>query len=230
MCTADIDDGPYAYINDRLFLDGIGLPGAFDDINQYIAGVAGYTGIVRYAIPSSAWGLIADGHLSVQVDETDRTTANPGRSEILAFDYSQLRIQQACPDNHPPDCSAAQASPPDLWPPNHEMHSVDVLNVNDPDGDDLTLTVTRITQDEPVDERGDGATSPDGVGVGTETAFVRAERAGLRNSRVYEISFRADDGHGGSCTGSVRVCVAHDQGEHAECIDDGQTYDSALQE
>ncbi|HYH98095.1 choice-of-anchor A family protein [Hyalangium sp.] len=99
MCTADVDDGGFSWINDRLFLDGTELAGAFDDVNQYIAGVSGYTGIVRYTIPSSAWGLLADGRLSVQVDETDRTTTEAISSEIMAFDYSLLRIQQACPDN-----------------------------------------------------------------------------------------------------------------------------------
>jgi hypothetical protein len=230
MCTADVDDGPLSWVDDQLFLDGNELPGAFDDVDQLISGPAGYAGVVRFNLPPSAWGLLADGRLSVQVDELGRTTTNASISEALAFDYSQLRIHQACPDNQPPDCSAAHASPPDLWPPNHEMRPVDVLGVNDPDGDTLTLTVTRITQDEPVDEKGDGATAPDGAGVGTAIAFVRAERAGPRNGRVYGISFRADDGRGGSCTGSVSVCVPHDQGAHAECVDDGQIYDSTLLE
>ncbi len=54
---------------------------------------------------------------------------------------------------------------------------------------------------------------------------MRAERAGSGNGRVYVISFRAEDGQGGTCTGSVKVTVPHDKGK-GEAVDDGQGYDS----
>jgi hypothetical protein len=47
-----------------------------------------------------------------------------------------------------------------------------------------------------VDGLGDGSTSPDGTGVGTEQAQVRAERAESGNGRVYHIAFTASDGNG----------------------------------
>ncbi len=129
--------------------------------------------------------------------------------------------------NQPPDCSAAAANPDRLWPPNHKMRNVNVAGVTDPDGDPITITVTGITQDEPVDAtgNGDGNTAPDGRGVGTSTAGIRAERAGGGNGRVYEISFEAADDKGATCTGAVQVCVPHDQGG-GTCVDDGQTFDS----
>ena len=43
---------------------------------------------------------------------------------------------------------------------------------------------------------GDGDQSPDGAGVGTSTAQVRAERSGSENGRVYNIRFIAQDDSG----------------------------------
>ena len=71
-------------------------------------------------------------------------------------------------------------------------------------------------------------TSPDGFGVGTPQAQVRAERSGTGNGRVYAITFKADDGKGGTCTATVNVVVPHDQGGSIVPIDDGQNFDSTL--
>jgi len=122
--------------------------------------------------------------------------------------------------NHPPDCSNALPTISCIWSPNHKMVDVGVEGITDPDGDHVTLTITGITQDEPVNGSGDGNTHPDGDGVGTGTARVRAERAGSGNGRVYEISFTAADGRCGECNGSVQVCVPHDQGKKSWCDDD----------
>lgn len=81
-----------------------------------------------------------------------------------------------------------------------------------------------MTQAEPVNGLGDGHTSPDAVIQGN-SVLLRAERAGSGNGRVYQVTFTADDGFGGSCTGAVAVCVPHDRGT-AGCVDGGQLYDS----
>jgi len=128
--------------------------------------------------------------------------------------------------NEPPDCSAATPSINPLWPPNHKYVPVNVLGLTDPDGDTLTIAITSIFQDEPTNGLGDGDTSPDGAGVGTSTAQVRAERSGTGNGRVYHVGFTADDGHGGSCAGTVLVGVPHDQGPGQIPVDDGALYDS----
>ncbi|HLG29265.1 MAG TPA: hypothetical protein VI387_03565, partial [Candidatus Brocadiales bacterium] len=130
--------------------------------------------------------------------------------------------------NNPPDCSGAYPSLLEIWPPDHKMVSVNILGVTDPDGDPVTITITGITQDEPLNGLGDGDTCPDGAGVGSSTAQVRAERSGHGNGRVYEISFKASDGKGGECTGSVTVCVPHDKRPGHVCVDDGQVYDSTV--
>ena len=133
--------------------------------------------------------------------------------------------------NDPPRCDLAEAYPPILWPPNHKLIPVTIVKVTDPNSDQITITVTGVTQDEPVNFLGDGDTSPDAVIEGNNV-LIRAERSGLLvgNGRVYRINFNAFDGIGGSCTGSVAVCVPHDRRGFTKgtttCVDDGQLYDS----
>ena len=113
--------------------------------------------------------------------------------------------------NEAPDCDNASPSQALLWPPNHNLVPI-TIDVADSDGDSVTVTIDGIQQDEELDAKGngDGNTSPDGV-IDNDTANVRAERNGTGDGRVYEISFTADDGNGGSCTGSVIVGVPHDK-------------------
>jgi len=111
--------------------------------------------------------------------------------------------------NRPPDCTAAVADPDELWPPNHKMKDVNIGGITDPDGNPISIVVTSITQDEPLDTYGDGSTQPDGDG------------------RVYHISSVASDGAGGECGSTVSVCVPHDKGKKGNvCVDGGPLFDS----
>jgi hypothetical protein len=69
--------------------------------------------------------------------------------------------------------------------------------------------------------------APNGHGVGTPAAEVRAEREGGGNGRVYHIFFTATDELGAACSGEVLVGVPHDQ-EGAPAVDDGALYDSTV--
>ena len=100
-----------------------------------------------------------------------------------------------------------------------------VMGVTASGGAPVTITITGITQDESVDGPGAGQTCPDAVGVGTAVALVRAERSGGADGRVYHVSFRADDGHGGQCEGTVTVCVPLQRTDPA-CVDEGNLFDS----
>lgn len=132
--------------------------------------------------------------------------------------------------NLPPDVSGATPSKDRLFPPNGRFEEIDIENVIDPDGDDVTITIDSIQQDEPVDFTGDGSTCPDGGGVGTPTAMLRAERSGEGDGRIYEIAFTASDGRGGTASGSVRVCVPHDMGggNGDSCVDSAARVDSTV--
>jgi hypothetical protein len=126
--------------------------------------------------------------------------------------------------NRPPVCAGARAEPASVWPPNHALVDVAIAGIVDADGDPVTVKVTGIKQDEPVEGRGDGSTCPDGAGVGSDLASVRAERAASGDGRVYQIAFEAKDGKGGTCTGTAAVCVPHDAG--GSCVAGGQPVDA----
>ncbi len=166
----------------------------------------------------------------------DLSTTLPGRYlEVIVtfdradgFDPSPVLFDITLLYNQDPDCSGAFPSIDTLWPPNHKFHDVTVEGVTDPDGDPVTITIDSIFQDEPTDTFGDGAFTPDGLGVGTDTASVRAERSGSPkvpgNGRVYYIAFTAADGLGGTCEGVVQVGVPHDVKDTP--IPDGPLFDS----
>jgi hypothetical protein len=125
-----------------------------------------------------------------------------------------------------PDCSGAAASAGVIWPPNHTMVSETIVGVTDPFNLPLVIVVTGILQDESVAAIGSGNTSPDGTGIGTATAQIRAERAGPGTGRLYFISFSATNTMGLQCTGSVMAFVPHDQGQGFIPIDTLERFDS----
>lgn len=126
--------------------------------------------------------------------------------------------------NLAPQCSHAIATPDTLWPPNHKMSAITIDGVSDPDGDEVGIAVRCIMQDEPLNTNGDGNTEFDGEGLGDSTAWVRSERGGPPNGRVYHIDFIATDVHGAACSGSVQVQVPHNKKKPA--VDDGRLYQS----
>jgi len=160
------------------------------------------------------------------VRATPATADETGASPVL-YD---LTIEGG---NEPPDCLAAAPSIESIWPANHQFVEVTILGITDPDGDAITVTIDSIYQDEPVDTYGDGQFVPDGYGVGTDTAHLRAERSGTSkvpgDGRVYHISFTADDGNGGSCSAEVTVAVPHDNGKNTVVVDGGALYDSTVE-
>jgi CSLREA domain-containing protein len=188
-----------------------------------------------------SWDLTGDGGADRSGSESYGNAVNASTSFATEGTYI-LKFEVADKDNGSdsdtlvvtvlnrlPDCSAAAPSITSIWPPNHQFVPVNILGVTDPEGDPLVITITSIRQDEPVDTNGDGSFTPDGRGVGTSTAEVRAERAGTKkvpgNGRVYHIGFTADDGHSGSCSAdTVLVGVPHDIKDIP--IDEGPLYDS----
>jgi hypothetical protein len=122
-------------------------------------------------------------------------------------------------------CEAAYPVPEFLWPPEKVFHSITIAGVTESGEDPATIIVTGIFQDEPV---GSGLSSPDGRGVGTATAEVRAERDRYGNGRVYHIYFTAEDHTGDSCNGEVRVGVVKDPVKPLDPIDGGALYDSTI--
>lgn len=191
-------------------------------------------GIVVSGVSGDQWTIIVD---SVAFGNVKNWFAANGSGNVNDLVLTLGHEYRLTPKGHPPsrapvvalnrdpDCSAARPSVAELWPANHRMVSVNILGVADPDGDNVAITIDKITQDEPVNGTGDGDTAPDGA-INGSRAQVRAERSGSGNGRVYAISFTASDGRGGRASGSVKVSVPHDQGKGKVAVDDGQSYSS----
>jgi hypothetical protein len=148
----------------------------------------------------------------------------------VSVSASGLDVVSPPPTTPPPGPNCSGVAPTILWPPDHKMVSVSIVDVTDPDP--VTILINKITQDEPVDAPGSGNTSPDAIlpdplGTNTNKAMIRAERAGPGTGRIYFISFRATDNTTGlQCTGTASVFVPHDQGQGFTPIDTGHRYDS----
>lgn len=131
------------------------------------------------------------------------TATNAGNAAI----FNSATVTFGVETNRSPDTAGAAPSIASLWPVNHKMVDVNIQGVTDPDGDAVTIRITRITQSEPVNGAGDGSTCGDGAGEGGAVAHLRAERSGGGSGRLYVIEFTAEDGKGGSTTGTVTVMV-----------------------
>ncbi|GAA2160164.1 putative membrane protein [Humibacillus xanthopallidus] len=129
-------------------------------------------------------------------------------------------VVQVAP-NRPPDCSAAAVKPSTLWPPDHRLVPLRLDGLSDPDGNPLTMSVTTVTQDEPADALGDGHTRPDAVIRSHGSVWVRAERDGSQDGRVYTITWQISDGRS-SCSVSASIGVPKAAGRLA--IDSGQRF------
>lgn len=126
--------------------------------------------------------------------------------------------------NAPPSCGQARPSSTVLWPPNHVMTPVELVGLVDPDADAVLVQWLSVQQDEPVSGLGDGDTGPDATVIG-DMLWLRAERSGTGNGRVYVARFRAIDRLGQDCEGTVSVCVPRARSS-AGCADDGATFSS----
>ena len=203
----------------------------FDGQWGYLDHALGSASIVSQVTGVTEWHINAD-----EPNVLDYNTNFKSAGQIASlYSPDQFRVSDHDPVlvgldlNAPPDCSTATPSQANLWPPNHKFVSINVLGVTDPDEEDaVTITIDSIFQDEPVDVPGnsDGNTTPDGQGLGTATAEVRAERADNLNGRVYHIGFTASDGNSNSCSGEVLVSVAKSQDSGGAAVDDGPLFDS----
>jgi len=138
---------------------------------------------------------------------------DPGAAGDISYDTTELNVTITFAPNQAPDCSQIHADSSILWPANHQLRQVGLVGATDPDGDAVTITITGVTQNEPTDGLGDGDSSPDATpGGSSNTVMLRAERSGLGDGRVYQVSFTASDGHGGTCSGTTTVGVPHDPG------------------
>jgi hypothetical protein len=109
-----------------------------------------------------------------------------------------------------PQCDGVRPDRALLWPPNRTFRTVTLSSASDPDGASVTVSITGVTQDEPV------GGSPDARHAdGDDQVRLRAEGDRRGDGRVYRIAFEATDGQGGSCTGQATVSVPRRRGQAA---------------
>jgi hypothetical protein len=112
-------------------------------------------------------------------------------------------------------------TPTILWPPNHNMVPIDwtyvVSDIADPsplvelvhvqsdEGDGVDTFDPALDVTEVVGRKGDDIQLVDGQ------LFLRAERAGNSDGRVYTLTFQAADASGNSTTATKTVVVPHNQ-------------------
>ncbi len=172
-----------------------------------------------------AGGVSKDGQLSLPADmpvaryvklvDTSKAALFPGDAD--GYDVDGVRAMNRC---GPPSCSGVTADVPSLWPANHKLQLITLSGAKDASGQPIPLTVTGVTQDEPLDGLGDGDTSPDAqAGTAPGSVFLRAERSGTGDGRVYRIAYTATDANGESCSSTVAIGVPRDMGKGSTAVD-----------
>jgi predicted extracellular nuclease len=224
--------------------DVLGTPDDYTDLvkafggdTEYTFVFDGQTGYLDHGISNGAltpqvsgatvWHINADEPDLLDYDTTFKSPEQDALFEENAFrssDHDPVIVGLDL--NVAPSCDAAVAVPDRLFPPNHRFRPIAIEGVTDPDGDELVINVDSIFQDEAVDAPESGNTAPDGRGVGTSTAEVRAERVGDGNGRVYHIGFTATDELGLTCSGVATVGVPTSR--NGTAVDEGPLFDSTV--
>lgn len=133
--------------------------------------------------------------------------------------------------NLEPDVRNATATLSRIYNTDREMEPVGITGITDPEGDPVQVTITKVTQDEPVNGLYDEDKGPDATGIGGQVVLLRGERyTGTPeepgNGRVYTVHFKATDCWGASASSKVKVTVPPGILPTDVAVDDGQKYDS----
>lgn len=114
-------------------------------------------------------------------------------------------------DQEPPEITVT-VTPSTLWPVNHKLVEIAVdLRVSDNVDPNPEVRLESITSNQGENHIGDGNTSPDIIVDSNERLFLRAERAGPSDDRIYTLTWSARDFAGNQVFESVEVTVPHDQ-------------------
>lgn len=128
-------------------------------------------------------------------------------------------------DNEPPVITGI-SEPINEWPPNHKYVTFTVADFVTAVTDNCStitlddLVITKVTSDEPDEDKGDGHTNDDIV-IAPDGKLVdlRIERQGMGDGRVYTIFVEAVDDAGNTAVQSFHVHIPHSK--HGEAIDSG---------
>jgi hypothetical protein len=109
LLTLGVHDGDFDVAGSdkdlRLFLDGVEIAGAFDDVDQFVffdKEPIELVGLVEIAIPEDTLRVLFDGHVEVRMRNTDLERRSSG--DAFAIDYSELVIDVLDGLQIPGDC------------------------------------------------------------------------------------------------------------------------------
>lgn len=179
---------------------------------------------IAWGDASSSAGTVSGGVCSATHAYAAGTVGATLTATVTDDDGGSASASRSLTFNRAPVCAGVDSSLDTLWPPNHAMRLIVLGGATDPDGDALTYTITSVRQDEPLNSGGDGDTSPDALLGANGALWLRAERSGTGDGRVYTIAFGVSDGNA-SCTGSTQVSVPH-SAKRAAVPTPGPGYDS----
>jgi hypothetical protein len=106
----------------------------------------------------------------------------------------------------PPDCT--------LWPPNHKLVQVAIIQSTDTLSGLTSLNVTGASNEPPNPQEPDIVLT--GRGLGPRVVQLRADRLGSGTGRVYTLTATATDLAGNSVTVTGTCAVPHDHGSHSQ--------------
>lgn len=130
-------------------------------------------------------------------------------------------------DITPPEvnCSVGAAS---LWAPNHKLVDVGLDGIVVDDQDLNPIVEVLVFSDEPDEGFGDGNHDPDAVYDG-ESLWLRAERSGKGDGRVYLVVIMATDESGNVGYDCCTVTVAHDKSMKSRALVEAEAIDAVLE-
>ena len=146
-----------------------------------------------------------------------KTSAKADNFQIV---YDSFDIEIIAEDKNPPEIEF-NLSPNVLWPPNHRMVSVTpTVNATDNCDPSPSYSLVSIVMNEGDETdtfdpeydytQGDGNTDDDIQVDENGNIFLRAERSGKSDGRVYTLTYKAMDSSGNSSTATATVTVPHD--------------------
>lgn len=133
--------------------------------------------------------------------------------------------------NRPPDISKAVASRPFIRRLDHVMEEVGIEGITDPEGDEVSVKVTAVMQDETNAALCEDDKGPDAILTGQDSVWLKGEcdpgtKEDPGNGRVYTVYFRATDEYGAESSGSIKVQVPPTMSTLATAKEDKDHWDS----
>jgi hypothetical protein len=211
--------------------------------NQFIecTSLRGTTGIVQFAVQDLdgdalhvLWGVngdftktnfVASGGTTNPVTLSLTNRFKMGTNEVtvgVTDDGTNIVVCSAeivVRDTTPPAIHSIIATPNVLWPPNHKMRTVRVVvRAKDVCGP-VTWRITDITSNEPENADGDGNTEFDWSICGNHKAFLRAERSGQGDGRIYTLNVEVSDAANNTTNRTLEVLVPHSRGRGKPSIE-----------